>query len=131
MSKDKPAVPRHVAIIMDGNGRWAKVRHQPRLFGHRAGAESLRIILKACRKFGVEILTVYAFSTENWSRPRDEVGGLMTLLKQFLRKDEKELLRLMSEESVELTDEQMEAISGGGPLGDWVESLPDDGKEPS
>jgi len=86
-----PAVPRHVAVIMDGNGRWAKQRHQPRLFGHRAGAESLRVVLQACRKFGVEILTVYAFSTENWVRPADEVSGLMSLLKTFLKKDEKEL----------------------------------------
>lgn len=91
MSEEKACVPRHVAIIMDGNGRWAKARHQPRLFGHRAGAETLRVILRECRKHGVEILTVYAFSTENWVRPKDEVGGLMTLLKQFLKKDEKEL----------------------------------------
>ena len=84
-------VPRHVAIIMDGNGRWAKQRGQPRLFGHRAGAESLRAILHACRDHGVEYLTVYAFSTENWVRPRDEVSGLMTLLKTFLRKDEHDL----------------------------------------
>ncbi len=87
-----PAVlPRHVAIIMDGNGRWAKQRHQPRLFGHRAGADSLRAVLRACRDQGVEYLTVYAFSTENWIRPADEVSGLMSLLKTFLKKDEHEL----------------------------------------
>ena len=86
-----PAVPRHVAIIMDGNGRWAEQRGKPRLFGHRAGAESLRAILRACRDHGVEYLTVYAFSTENWIRPVDEVAGLMTLLKTFLKKDEHEL----------------------------------------
>ena len=85
------AVPRHVAVIMDGNGRWAKQRGQPRIFGHRAGAESLRAILRACRDHGVEYLTVYAFSTENWIRPRDEVTGLMALLKTFLKKDEHEL----------------------------------------
>ena len=84
-------VPRHVAVIMDGNGRWAKQRLRPRLFGHRAGAESLRAILRACRDHGVEYLTVYAFSTENWVRPKDEVGGLMSLLKTFLKKDEHEL----------------------------------------
>ena len=84
-------VPRHVAVIMDGNGRWAKQRGQPRLFGHRAGAESLRAVLRACRDHGVEYLTVYAFSTENWVRPKDEVGGLMSLLKTFLKKDEHEL----------------------------------------
>ena len=85
------ALPRHVAIIMDGNGRWAKQRHQPRLFGHRAGADSLRAVLRACRDQGVEYLTVYAFSTENWIRPADEVSGLMSLLKTFLKKDEHEL----------------------------------------
>lgn len=84
-------IPRHVAVIMDGNGRWAKQRGQPRLFGHRAGAESLRAVLRACRDHGVEYLTVYAFSTENWVRPKDEVGGLMSLLKTFLKKDEHEL----------------------------------------
>ena len=84
-------VPRHVAVIMDGNGRWAKRRMQPRLFGHRAGAESLRAVLRACREHGVEYLTVYAFSTENWVRPEDEVSGLMSLLRTFLKKDEHEL----------------------------------------
>ena len=84
-------VPRHVAVIMDGNGRWAKQRMQPRLFGHRAGAESLRAVLRACREHGVEYLTVYAFSTENWVRPKDEVSGLMSLLRTFLKKDEREL----------------------------------------
>ena len=93
MSASAPAaaVPRHVAIIMDGNGRWAKRRMRPRLFGHRAGADSLRAILRACRERGVEYLTVYAFSTENWVRPKDEVSGLMSLLKTFLKKDEHEL----------------------------------------
>ena len=84
-------VPRHVAVIMDGNGRWAKRRMQPRLVGHRAGAESLRAVLRACREHGVEYLTVYAFSTENWVRPADEVSGLMSLLRTFLKKDEHEL----------------------------------------
>ena len=86
-----PAVPRHVAIIMDGNGRWAKKRGQPRLAGHRAGADALRRALRACRNHGVEYLTVYAFSTENWVRPKLEVTGLMRLLKTFLKKDEHEL----------------------------------------
>lgn len=84
-------VPRHVAIIMDGNGRWARKRGQPRIFGHRAGAESLRAVLRACRDHDVQYLTVYAFSTENWVRPQDEVRGLMTLLRTFLKKDEHEL----------------------------------------
>ena len=91
MSGRTASVPRHVAVIMDGNGRWAKQRGRPRLFGHRAGAESLRAILRACRDHGVEYLTVYAFSTENWIRPKGEVSGLMSLLKAFLKKDEHEL----------------------------------------
>jgi len=90
-TSETTTIPRHVAVIMDGNGRWAKKRMRPRLFGHRAGAESLRAVLRACRDQGVEYLTVYAFSTENWVRPEDEVGGLMSLLKTFLRKDEHEL----------------------------------------
>ena len=88
---DAPSIPRHVAIIMDGNGRWARQRGKPRLFGHRAGAESLRAVLRACRDHDVKYLTVYAFSTENWVRPPDEVSGLMTLLRTFLKKDEHEL----------------------------------------
>ena len=88
---DTTCIPRHVAIIMDGNGRWARRRGQPRIFGHRAGAESLRAVLRACRDHGVKYLTVYAFSTENWIRPPDEVSGLMTLLRTFLKKDEHEL----------------------------------------
>jgi len=88
---ESAAVPRHIAVIMDGNGRWAKKRMRPRLFGHREGAQSLRAVLRACRDHGVEYLTVYAFSTENWVRPEEEVGGLMSLLKTFLKKDEHEL----------------------------------------
>ncbi len=72
-------IPRHIAIIMDGNGRWAKKRGMPRLFGHRAGVENLRAVIKACVEFGVKYLTIYAFSTENWGRPQDEVLGLEKL----------------------------------------------------
>ena len=72
-------IPRHIAVIMDGNGRWAKKRGMPRLFGHNAGMESLRSVIKACVSFGVKYLTVYAFSTENWGRPQDEVSGLEKL----------------------------------------------------
>ncbi len=72
-------IPRHIAIIMDGNGRWAKKRGMPRLFGHRAGVENLRTVIKACVEFGVKYLTIYAFSTENWGRPQDEVLGLEKL----------------------------------------------------
>lgn len=85
------AMPRHVAIIMDGNGRWAKNRGLSRIRGHQTGAESVRAILKACRKFDIEYLTLYAFSSENWIRPKPEVTGLMALLKKFLREQSHEL----------------------------------------
>ena len=85
------SVPRHVAIIMDGNGRWAKARGLPRLKGHEAGAESVRRVLRAAKKFGVRYVTLYAFSVENWSRPTLEVRGLMKLLRFFLKKNEHEL----------------------------------------
>ncbi|SPF54914.1 undecaprenyl pyrophosphate synthase [Candidatus Desulfosporosinus infrequens] len=84
-------LPRHIAIIMDGNGRWAQKRALPRSMGHRAGVEALRKVVKACSKLGIEVLTVYAFSTENWKRPKDEVGVLMTLLTEYLRKELQEL----------------------------------------
>ncbi len=80
----KNAPPRHIAIIMDGNGRWAKKRGLPRNAGHAAGAESFRRIANYCRKLGVEYLTVYAFSTENWRRSEDEVAGIMKLLRRYL-----------------------------------------------
>jgi undecaprenyl diphosphate synthase len=84
-------IPTHVAIIMDGNGRWARQRGLPRLKGHEQGAESVRAVLRACRETGVKYLTLYAFSVENWSRPRVEINGLMALLRTFLRKRENEL----------------------------------------
>ena len=83
--------PRHVAIIMDGNGRWAKARGLPRLAGHRAGVEALRGAVRAAPELGIEWLTVYAFSSENWSRPKTEVSDLMGLLKLFIRRDLAEL----------------------------------------
>ena len=76
--------PRHIAIIMDGNGRWAKQRGLPRTAGHAAGAETFRTIANYCRTLGVEYLTVYAFSTENWKRSTEEIGGIMKLLKRYL-----------------------------------------------
>src|SRR5690606_20015014 len=79
--------PEHVAIIMDGNGRWAKARGLPRVAGHRAGVEALRKTVRAASDAGVEWLTVYAFSSENWSRPKTEVSDLMGLLKLFIRCD--------------------------------------------
>lgn len=84
-------IPVHVAIIMDGNGRWAKKRGLPRLAGHRAGTENLREIIKACVEFGVQFLTIYAFSTENWGRPADEVDGLMHILEDVIDKELNEL----------------------------------------
>lgn len=87
MSKGQPVMPRHVAIIMDGNGRWAKKRHLPRVLGHQRGVEAVRRVVRAARELGLEALTLYAFSTENWTRPEDEVSALMGLLKRFLLAD--------------------------------------------
>ncbi len=88
-----PEIPRHIAIIMDGNGRWAKERGLPRLEGHRAGAESVREVMEACIELGVEYLTLFAFSSENWSRPETEVKALMSLLDRFLDEKAKDLDR--------------------------------------
>jgi undecaprenyl diphosphate synthase len=88
-----PEIPRHIAIIMDGNGRWAKERGLPRLEGHRAGAESVREVMEACIERGVKFLTLYAFSSENWSRPMTEVSALMSLLDRFLDEKAKDLDR--------------------------------------
>lgn len=84
-------IPRHIAIIMDGNGRWAKERCLPRIAGHREGINSVREITKICGEIGVEYLTLYTFSTENWSRPKREVKALMTLLLSTIKKEIKEL----------------------------------------
>lgn len=84
-------VPRHVGMIMDGNGRWAKARGLPRLAGHRAGTENLRPILEASAEFGIEILTIWAFSTENWARPEVEVKGLLRILRRMIRRELQEL----------------------------------------
>jgi undecaprenyl diphosphate synthase len=83
--------PRHVAIIMDGNGRWAKARRLPRVAGHKAGVEAVRKVVEAAPNLGIECLTLYAFSSENWKRPEDEVGYLMGLLKQYLLSEIAEL----------------------------------------
>jgi undecaprenyl diphosphate synthase len=88
---DLPRLPQHVAIIMDGNGRWAKQRNRPRLFGHRAGAKSVRQVVELAGELHIPYLTVYAFSTENWTRPKDEVSGLLKLLMEFLNKEIDEL----------------------------------------
>lgn len=89
---DTGAVPRHVAIIMDGNGRWAKSRLLPRFAGHKAGVDAVRRIARAARAQGIEALTLYAFSSENWRRPETEISDLMGLLRIFLRKDLAELV---------------------------------------
>ena len=85
------SVPTHVAIIMDGNGRWARRRHRPRLEGHRAGLKAIRRVMEACDELGIPILSLYAFSTENWTRPRAEVQGLMRLFSQTLDREINEL----------------------------------------
>ncbi len=90
-SNSAATVPRHVAIVMDGNGRWAQQRNLPRNKGHEAGAESVRAVIRSCRDHGVRYLTLYAFSMENWQRPPAETGHLMNLLIRFLRGEEKEL----------------------------------------
>lgn len=90
INKDKlipERLPHHVAVIMDGNGRWAKEKGKDRLFGHFSGVESVRNIVEACAELGIGYLTLYAFSTENWDRPKDEVTGLMELLVQTIKKE--------------------------------------------
>ncbi len=87
-----PELPRHIAIIMDGNGRWAKKRLLNRVKGHEEGTESVRVIVRTCREIGIEVLTLYAFSTENWRRPKYEVKSLMAILKRFLISELNEML---------------------------------------
>lgn len=98
-SIDPDRVPNHVAIIMDGNGRWASRQGKPRLFGHKNGVNSVQEVIECAGDLGVKVLTLYAFSTENWKRPADEVGGLMGLLKLYLQKE----LSKMVKNSIRLT----------------------------
>jgi undecaprenyl diphosphate synthase len=105
------SVPRHVAIIMDGNGRWARQRGLPRLAGHRAGTENVRRTVRACLDFGIQVLSIYAFSTENWDRPVDEVRGLMALLEEVIGR-----------ESIALSKEGV-AVRHLGSKADLAESL--------
>ena len=84
---DAARLPQHIAIIMDGNGRWAKQRSQPRIFGHKAGAESVRAVMDTCARLNIKAVTLFAFSTENWKRPEDEVSGLMQMLKFYLKQE--------------------------------------------
>jgi undecaprenyl diphosphate synthase len=90
---DFDRLPRHVAVIMDGNGRWAAQRHLPRVEGHRAGIESVRDVVETSARLGIQVLTLYAFSVENWKRPASEVSTLMALLKRYLRLELNTLLR--------------------------------------
>lgn len=92
MSTEPRKLPRHVGIIMDGNGRWAERRGLPRIEGHRVGADSVRDVTRAARELGIEALTLYAFSSQNWQRPVDEVGGLMQLLRDYLIGERAEIL---------------------------------------
>jgi len=92
-SLDKNKMPKHIAIIMDGNGRWAKEQGQDRLYGHYEGVRSVRDIVDACGELGISYLTLYAFSTENWNRPKEEVDALMELLVNTIRKEADELMK--------------------------------------
>ena len=120
--------PRHVAIIMDGNGRWAKRRFLPRIMGHRKGVEAVRRVVEAAPDLGIEVLTLYAFSSENWKRPADEVSDLMGLLHEYLRKEIAELhakgvrlsvigdYRRLSPDLVSLIEHGMEMTRGNARL---------------
>jgi undecaprenyl diphosphate synthase len=88
---DSSKLPNHIAIIMDGNGRWAKKRFQPRIFGHREGMKRVKEIVTYCRKSGIKVLSLFAFSSENWARPEQEVKFLMSLLEEYVKKEVKEL----------------------------------------
>ncbi|KXJ98635.1 MAG: UDP pyrophosphate synthetase [Acidobacteria bacterium OLB17] len=88
---DPSRMPRHIAVIMDGNGRWAKMRGRPRIFGHREGAESVRSLLDTSARLGIEAITLFAFSTENWKRPKAEVSALMSMLKRVLKRELREV----------------------------------------
>src|SRR5450759_5817937 len=87
----KANLPQHVAVIMDGNGRWARERHLPRVEGHRRGAESAKVIIRTAGEVGIKYLTLYAFSAENWNRPKDEVAALMKYLIHYLKRETPDL----------------------------------------
>ncbi|MGA2090614.1 MAG: isoprenyl transferase [Endomicrobiales bacterium] len=93
MKPQAPNLPRHIAIVMDGNGRWAKKRGMPRLFGHKAGVNTVREIVEECSHLGITVLTLYAFSTENWGRPKVEIIGLMGILKHYVRTELPTMMR--------------------------------------
>ncbi len=88
----REALPRHIAVIMDGNGRWARRQNMPRLFGHRQGAKAVRAVVTECARLGIEVLTLYSFSIENWGRPEDEVNGLMSLYVEYLQAERETMM---------------------------------------
>ena len=90
---DPARLPQHIAIIMDGNGRWAKQRGKPRIFGHREGSNSVKAIIDTCARLEIKAITLYAFSTENWKRPKAEISGLMSMLKRVLKRELKEVAK--------------------------------------
>jgi len=112
--RDASTLPSHIAIIMDGNGRWAKKRLMNRVRGHEKGADTVRRIVRTCREIGVEILTLYAFSTENWQRPKSEIAALMDLLKRFLKSELDEMrdnnIRLNAIGQVQRLPESIQSI---------------------
>ena len=115
--EEKNNLPRHVALIMDGNGRWAKSRRMPRLFGHRNGVENVRAVVNTAKEVGVPYITLYAFSTENQNRPKDEKSGLMKLLEEFLKRE----LRSMMEDGIRLR-----AIGDLSGLPDFAQKIVED-----
>lgn len=125
---DKTNLPRHIAIILDGNGRWAKKRGMPRMAGHAAGAENFRTIANYCKAIGVEYLTVYAFSTENWKRPENEVKTIMGLMDKYLREAisvmvrDQNRLRVFGDTSV-LSPELQELIEETNALSEQIEGF--------
>ena len=125
---DMSRLPRHIAIIMDGNGRWAKMRGLPRTAGHKVGAETFRRIAKHCKKLGIQYLTVYAFSTENWKRPKEEVDAIMALLDQYLREAlpsmEKEHIRVKFFGDLSVLDPELrELAEKANALSDTIEGV--------
>ncbi len=125
---DPAALPRHLAVIMDGNGRWAKSKGWRRVKGHEEGAESVRVVVRACRRLGLDALTLYAFSEENWARPKAEIEALMRLLGRFLKSQRQEMIERgillnaigtidrLPQATYDLLQDTMAATSGGGEM---------------
>jgi len=116
-----PTSPRHVAFIMDGNGRWAEMRGRPRLLGHRAGAKRVREIVEACPDLGVEYMTIFAFSTENWKRTQEEVSGLMRLFRRYIQSEARTLLN--QGVRVRFIGDRLRLDTKLRELMDWIEAM--------